>query len=79
MRRLSTLETGESGVIAKNSAPYPLKSRLLSMGFVRGNSIEVVTSSMLGETVMVRLNHAQNFSLRNEEAAYILLTADQYA
>lgn len=73
MRQLDTLESGESGIISKNSAPKPLKARLLSMGFLRGNRVEMLTRSMIGATLLVRLNQTNHFSLRQEEAQYIYL------
>lgn len=76
MCELGALDTGQSGTIVKNSAPDPLKSRLIAMGFIRGNQVEILARSLTGATVMVRLNRAERFSLRHEEARHLLLKTD---
>lgn len=45
---LSNLSLGESKEIVSINASTELKDRLLSMGFVPGNSVKVVTQNVMG-------------------------------
>ena len=68
--RLSELNMGESGIIKKNYAKEPLKSKLLSMGFARGERVKVLKHTLAKNTFDVDINGV-NVALREEEAREI--------
>ena len=68
--RLSELNMGESGIIKKIYAKEPLKSKLLSMGFARGERVKVLKHTLAKNTFDVDINGV-NVALREEEAREI--------
>ncbi|MBN2894413.1 MAG: ferrous iron transport protein A [Campylobacterales bacterium] len=70
---LSRLASRKEAVIIKNGAPSPLKERLLSLGFVRDTKIEILSRSLMGATLVVRLCGVYVYSLRRNEADAILV------
>jgi len=68
--KLNELKIGESGIIKKIYAKEPLKSKLLSMGFVRGENVKVLKHTLAKNTFDVDVNGV-NIALRGEEAAEI--------
>jgi len=68
--RLNELEMGESGIIKKVLAKEPLKSRLLSMGFAKGERIKVLKHTLAKNTYEVEVNNIP-IALREEEAREI--------
>ena len=72
---LSTLRPGQHGVIVRLGAKGPLKRRLLDMGVVRGESIEVVRVAPLGDPVEFLLK-GYRLSLRKKEAEQILVEVE---
>jgi len=68
--RLNELQTGESGIIKKIYAKEPLKSRLLSMGFSRGERVKVLKHTLAKNTYEVEINRIP-VALRKEEAKQI--------
>jgi len=68
--RLSELNMGESGIIKKIYAKEPLKSKLLSMGFARGEKVKVLKHTLAKNTFDVDINGV-NVALREEEAREI--------
>jgi len=72
---LSTLRPGQQGVIVRLGAKGPLKRRLLDMGVVRGESIEVVRMAPLGDPVEFLLK-GYRLSLRKKEAEQILVEVE---
>ncbi len=68
--RLSELKIGESAVIKKVYAKEPLKSRLLSMGFTKGEKIKLLDYTLAKNTFDVEVNRV-NIALREEEAKEI--------
>jgi len=68
--RLNELEMGESGIIKKVLAKEPLKSRLLSMGFAKGERVKVLKHTLAKNTYEVEVNNIP-IALREEEAREI--------
>ena len=68
--RLDELKMGESGIIKKIYAKDPLKSKLLSMGFARGEKVKVLKHTLAKNTFDVDINGV-NVALRKEEAREI--------
>ena len=68
--RLNELKIGESGIIKKIYAKEPLKSKLLSMGFSRGERVKVLKHTLAKNTFDVDINGV-NIALRGEEAKEI--------
>jgi len=73
--RLNELKIGESGRIKKIHAQEPLKSRLLSMGFSRGESVKVLKHTLAKNTYEVEINRIP-IALREEEAKQIEVEKD---
>ena len=68
--KLNELKIGESGIIKKIYAKEPLKSKLLSMGFARGERVKVLKHTLAKNTFDVDINGV-NVALREEEAKEI--------
>jgi len=68
--KLNELKIGQSGIIKKILAKEPLKSKLLSMGFSRGEMVKVLKYTLAKNTFDVDVNGI-NIALRNEEAKEI--------
>jgi len=68
--RLNELKMGESGIITKILAKEPLKSRLLSMGFSRGERVKILKHTLAKNTYEVEINRIP-VALRAEEAEQI--------
>jgi ferrous iron transport protein A len=74
--RLNELNMGESGIITKIHAKEPLKSRLLSMGFARGERVKVLKHTLAKNTYEVDVNRIP-IVIREEEAAQIEVKEDK--
>ena len=68
--RLSDLESGERGVIVKVSGHGGFRKRILEMGFVAGQEVEVLLNAPLQDPVKYRIM-GYEVSLRHEEAGMI--------
>ena len=68
--KLNELKIYESGIIKKIYAKEPLKSKLLSMGFSRGERVKVLKHTLAKNTFDVDINGV-NVALREEEAKEI--------
>ena len=73
--RLNELKIGEAGVIKKIYAKEPLKSKLLSMGFARGERVKILKHTLAKNTFDVDINGV-NIALRGEEAREIEVEKD---
>jgi len=69
---LTQVKFGQEYTIKKITAEEPLKSRLLSFGFAKGNSVTVIEYTLTRQTYDVRIEDSQ-VALRNEEATSILV------
>ncbi len=68
--RLNELSINDKAVIKKIHAKEPLKSKLLSMGFARGEKLKVLKHTLVKNTFDIDINGV-NVALRNEEAREI--------
>ncbi|QCT94078.1 ferrous iron transport protein A [Caminibacter mediatlanticus TB-2] len=68
--RLNELKIGDIGVIQKIYAKEPLKSKLLSMGFARGEKVKVLKHTLAKNTFDIEVCNT-NIALREEEAKEI--------
>ena len=68
--RLSELNIGDKAIIKKIYAKDPLKSKLLSMGFIRGERVKLLKHTLAKNTFDVDVNGV-NVALREEEAREI--------
>jgi len=74
--RLNELKIGESGIIKKIFAKEPLKSKLFSMGFSRGERVKVLKYTLAKNTFDVDINGI-NIALRGEETKEIEIEEDE--
>ena len=74
--RLNELRMGESGIIKKIHAKEPLKSKLLSMGFARGEKVKVLKHTLAKNTFDIDINGV-NVALREEEAKEIEIKKEE--
>lgn len=75
-KSLNMLEVGSVGIIVKITADHELKQRLLSLGFIKGNQIKLISSSFARETFVVDIGSKTQYALRGTEAKYILVTVN---
>ena len=73
MLPLDQLAVGQRGRIVALKGDDPLVQRLMEMGLLEGDEIEVVGYAPLGDPVEIRLADYR-LSLRRSEAARILVT-----
>ena len=74
--RLSDLNPGEAGSVARVEARGPIRQRLLEMGFVRGERLEVVKVAPLGDPMEIVIK-GYHLSLRREESVCILVVREE--
>lgn len=68
---LDKLPIGRRAIITQVCCPeHDLRARLLAMGLVQGNEIEVAHIAPLGDPITIRLL-AGHVALRKSEAAFI--------
>lgn len=72
MPTLDQLKKGQRGVIATIRAPVTLTQRLLEMGLLEGETVEVVAIAPLGDPIEVRLP-GFHLSVRKVDAAGIVV------
>ncbi len=68
--RLSELNTGDKAVVVKVLGHGGFRKRIVEMGFIRGNMVEVLLSAPLRDPIKYRLL-GYEISLRRDEAAMI--------
>lgn len=69
---LTQVKFDKEYTIKKIRAEEPLKSRLLSFGFAKGNKVTVTEYTLTRQTYDVKVEDSQ-VALRSEEAASILV------
>jgi Fe2+ transport system protein FeoA len=69
---LTQVKFDKEYTIKKIIAEEPLKSRLLSFGFAKGNKVTVTEYTLTRQTYDVKVEDSQ-VALRSEEAASILV------
>lgn len=76
--KLSELNTGENGVIVKVNGHGGFRKRIVEMGFIKGESVEVVLNAPLRDPVKYRLMDYE-VSLRRAEADLIEVVSEAEA
>ena len=76
--RLSELKTGEKGVIVKVLGHGGFRKRIVEMGFVKGNTVEVILNAPLKDPIKYRIL-GYEISLRRQEAAMIEIISEEEA
>ncbi|WP_018750614.1 FeoA family protein [Paenibacillus sanguinis] len=69
-KSLAEAKTGQMVEISRIEVQGVLRRRLLDLGFVPGNTVEVLQSSPLGDPVAYRVNQTM-IALRREESSLI--------
>ncbi len=75
---LSELQTGQSGVIVKVTGHGGFRKRIVEMGFIKGQTVEVLLNAPLQDPVKYRLM-GYEVSLRHDEAAMIEVVSAEEA
>ena len=73
--RLSELKTGESATILKVLGHGGFRRRIMEMGFVRGQRVEVILNAPLKDPIQYRIM-GYDISLRRSEAEMIEVLSD---
>ena len=74
--KLSKLKTGEKGVIVKVSGHGGFRKRIIEMGFVKGQTVEVLLNAPLQDPVKYRIM-GYEVSLRHQEADRIEVVSEE--
>ncbi len=78
MMRLSELKTGESATVVKVMGYGGFRRRIMEMGFVRGQRVDVLLDAPLKDPVEYRIM-GYDVSLRRKEAEMIVVISDREA
>ena len=73
--KLSELKTGEKGVIVKVLGHGGFRKRIIEMGFIKGQVIEVLQNAPLQDPVKYRIM-GYEVSLRHQEAEQVEVVSD---
>lgn len=76
--RLSELKTGERGVIVKVNGHGGFRKRIIEMGFVKGNKVNVILNAPLRDPIEYEII-GYRISLRREEATMIEVISESEA
>ena len=76
--RLSELKTGESATILKVTGHGGFRRRIVEMGFVRGQRVEVILNAPLRDPIEYRVMDYE-VSLRRSEADMVVVLTDEEA
>ena len=76
--RLSELKNGESGVIVKVEGHGGFRKRIVEMGFIKGELVEVLLNAPLKDPIKYKLMDYE-VSLRRSEAALIEVVSEEEA
>ena len=76
--RLSELKTGESGTIVKVMGHGGFRRRIMEMGFVRGQRVEVILNAPLKDPIEYKIM-GYDISLRRSEADMVEVLTDNEA
>lgn len=76
--RLSDLHTGESGVIVKVNGHGGFRKRIVEMGFIKGQPVDVILNAPLHDPVKYRIMDYE-VSLRRAEAELIEVVTEEEA
>jgi Fe2+ transport system protein FeoA len=70
VRLLGELAAGERAKVVRVIGPGPIRRRLMDMGLMPGESVEVVRRAPLGDPLQVRVQDC-SLSIRRDEAMHI--------
>ena len=76
--RLSELKTGESATIVKVMGHGGFRRRIMEMGFVRGQRVEVILNAPLKDPIEYKIM-GYDISLRRSEADMVVVLTDDEA
>ena len=76
--RLSELKTGESATILKVTGHGGFRRRIMEMGFVRGQRVEVILNAPLKDPIEYKIM-GYDISLRRSEADMVVVLSDSEA
>ena len=76
--RLSELKTGESATIVKVTGHGGFRRRIMEMGFVRGQRVEVILNAPLKDPIEYKIM-GYDISLRRSEADMVVVVSDAEA
>ena len=76
--RLSELKTGESATIVKVMGHGGFRRRIMEMGFVRGQRVEVILNAPLKDPIEYKIM-GYDISLRRSEADMVVVLSDSEA
>ncbi len=76
--RLSELKTGESAIVVKVLGHGGFRRRIVEMGFVRGNRVDVLLNAPLKDPIEYRLL-GYNIMLRRSEAEMVVVVTEEEA
>ena len=76
--RLSELKTGESATIVKVTGHGGFRRRIMEMGFVRGQRVEVILNAPLKDPIEYKIM-GYDISLRRSEADMVVVLSDAEA
>ena len=76
--RLSELKTGESATILKVTGHGGFRRRIMEMGFVRGQRVEVILNAPLKDPIEYKIM-GYDISLRRSEAYMVVVLSDSEA
>ena len=76
--KLSELKTGERGVVVRVNGHGSFRKRILEMGFINGNVVNVVMNAPLKDPIEYEVI-GYKISLRREEAAMIEVIGESEA
>src|SRR3712207_5891025 len=76
--KLSELHTGDSGVIVKVTGHGGFRKRIVEMGFIKGQKVEVLLNAPLRDPVKYKVM-GYEVSLRHSEASLIEVVTEEEA
>jgi len=74
--RVNEMKIGEVGIIKKITATEPFKSRLFSLGIVKGEKLRLLKHTIAKNTYEIEVNKSK-IALRNEEAKMIIVEVEK--
>ena len=74
--KLSELKTGDSAVILKVTGHGGFRRRIMEMGFVRGQRVEVILNAPLKDPIEYRIM-GYDITLRRSEAEMVEVLTDE--
>ena len=76
--RLSELQTGERGIIIKVLGHGGFRRRIIEMGFIKGQAVEVLQNAPLKDPIKYKVM-GYEISLRRQEASMIEVVGEEEA